>query len=339
MNARMRSASTASEFLPLPILRGLAITLCGIGALCGLSPGRTAAQEADDPPWRWSEERVFEAVNRVRAGRDLNPDSWPDGGRVAVLLSFDVDNETVWLRNGDTNVGGLSQGEYGSRVALGRVIDLLDEFDIPASFFGPALSFSLAPHQIGMIQASGRHEIGVHGWIHERNATLPRDEEERLLRMAVERLTELMGERPVGYRAPSWNFSDSTLDLLLEMDFLYDSSLMADDRPYEINQNGEPTGLVELPVDWILDDAPLFNPLGDRYSNPREVLEVYKDEFDVAYEEGTMFLLTMHPHYIGHRSRIVILRALIEHMRSKPGVWFGTHRAAVEWVRAQASMP
>ena len=176
-----------------------------------------------------------------------------------------------------------------------------------------------------MIQASGRHEIGVHGWIHERNATLPREEEERLLRMAVERLTELMGERPVGYRAPSWNFSDATLDLLLEMDFLYDSSLMADDRPYEINQNGEPTGLVELPVDWILDDAPLFNPLGDRYSNPRQVLEVYKDEFDVAYEEGTMFLLTMHPHYIGHRSRIVILRELIEHIRSKPGVWFGTH--------------
>lgn len=334
VGARTRKASARAR-----ALRRAVAAVCGAAALGGTTPGQVAAQEADDPPWRWSEARVFEAVNRVRAGRDLNPDSWPDGGRVAVLLSFDVDNETVWLRNGDTNVGGLSQGEYGSRVALGRIIDLLDEFDIPASFFGPALSFSLAPHQVDMIQASGRHEIGVHGWIHERNATLPREEEARLLRMAVERLTELMGERPVGYRAPSWNFSDSTLDLLLEMDFLYDSSLMADDRPYEINANGQPTGLVELPVDWILDDAPLFNPLGDRYANPREVLEVYKDEFDVAYEEGTMFLLTMHPHYIGHRSRIVILRELIEHMRSKPNVWFGTHRAAVEWVRTQAAMP
>ena len=332
--ARTRKASARAR-----ALRRAVAAVCGAAALCGTAPGHIAAQEADDPPWRWSEARVFEAVNRVRAGRDLNPDSWPDGGRVAVLLSFDVDNETVWLRNGDTNVGGLSQGEYGSRVALDRIIDLLDEFDIPASFFGPALSFSLAPHQVDLIQASGRHEIGVHGWIHERNATLPREEEARLLRMAVERLTELMGERPVGYRAPSWNFSDSTLDLLLEMDFLYDSSLMADDRPYEINANGRPTGLIELPVDWILDDAPLFNPLGDRYASPREVLEVYKDEFDVAYEEGTMFLLTMHPHYIGHRSRIVILRELIEHMRSKPGVWFGTHRAAAEWVRTQAAMP
>ena len=339
MNGWIRFASTRSLFSSSARRGAWLAAFCALAAPCATPAASVAAQEEDDPPWRWSEARVFEAVNRVRAGRDLNPDAWPDGGRVAVLLSFDVDNETVWLRNGDTNVGGLSQGEYGSRVALGRVIDLLDEFDIPASFFGPALSFSLAPHQIDMIQASGRHEIGVHGWIHERNATLPREEEERLLRMAVERLTELMGERPVGYRAPSWNFSDSTLDLLLEMDFLYDSSLMADDRPYEINQNGEPTGLVELPVDWILDDAPLFNPLGDRYSNPREVLEVYKDEFDVAYEEGTMFLLTMHPHYIGHRSRIVILRELIEHIRSKPGVWFGTHRAAVEWVRTQAGLP
>ncbi len=297
-----------------------------------------APAQDDDPPWEWSEDRVQGAVNKIRAGRNLNPASWPDSARVAVLLSFDADNETIWLRDGDTNVGGLSQGQYGARVGLGRVLRLLDEHDIPASFFGPALSFSLAPEMIAAIQASGRHEIGIHGWIHERNAELPRDVEARLLRMALERMTALIGKRPVGYRAPSWNFSDNTLDLLIQMGFLYDSSLMADDRPYEIIANGEPTGFVELPVDWILDDAPLMNPLGDRYSNPREVLQVYKDEFDVAYEEGTTFVLTMHPHYIGHRSRIVILRELIDYIKSKPGVWFGTHEAAVRWVRQQAGM-
>jgi peptidoglycan/xylan/chitin deacetylase (PgdA/CDA1 family) len=297
-----------------------------------------ALTQEEIPSWEWSEEQINAAVNKVRAGRDLNPDNWPGGARVAVLLSFDVDNETIWLRNNDTNVGGLSQGEYGSRVALGRVLDLLDEYDIAASFFGPAVSFSLAPQMIENIQASGRHEIGIHGWIHERNATLPRDDEERLLRQAVERMTELMGKRPVGYRAPSWNFSDNTLDLLMEMDFLYDSSLMADDRPYEIVANGEPTGFVELPVDWILDDAPLMNPLGDRYESPRAALEVFKDEFDVAYDEGTTFLLTMHPHVIGHRSRIVVLRELIEHIRTKPDVWFGTHEQAVRWVRQEAGM-
>ena len=91
-------------------------------------------------------------------------------------------------------------------------------------------------------------------------------------------------------------------------------------------------------VQWILDDAPLFNPLGQRYASPREVLQVYKDEFDVAYQEGTVFVLTMHPHYIGHRSRIVILRELIEYIRGHEGAWFGTHEAAVRWVREQAGM-
>ena len=292
----------------------------------------------DQPPWQWSEARVFAEVNKVRAGRDLNPDAWPGDARVAVLLSFDVDNETVWLRDGDTGVGGLSQGQYGARIGLPRILALLDEYRIPATFFGPAMSFTLNPDMVKKIQASGRHEIGIHGWIHERNNQLPRDEEERLLRQAVERMTELTGGRPVGYRAPSWNFSDATLDLLLELGFLYDSSLMADDRPYELNANGKPSGLVELPVDWILDDAPLCNPLGERYASPREVLQVYKDEFDVAYAEGTVFVLTMHPHYIGHRSRIVILRELIDYIRGHADVWFGTHESAVRWVREQAGM-
>ena len=142
----------------------------------------------------------------------------------------------------------------------------------------------------------------------------------------------------MGYRAPSWNFSPNTLDIVRDMGFLYESSLMADDRPYEILAHGEPTGMVELPVDWILDDAPLFNPLGDRYANPRDVMQVWIDEFDVAREEGTMFLLTMHPHYIGHRSRIVALQGLIDHIQAAGGAWFGTHADAARWVREQAGM-
>jgi peptidoglycan/xylan/chitin deacetylase (PgdA/CDA1 family) len=300
-------------------------------------PSLAVAQDGP-PPWQWPEERVFAEVNKVRAGRDLNPDSWPDGGRVAVLLSFDVDNETVWLRNGDTGIGGLSEGQYGARRALPRILGLLDEREIPASFFGPAMSFTLAPEMIEQIQAAGRHEIGIHGWIHERNNQLPGDEEKRLLVQAIERMTELMGKRPVGYRAPSWNFSDATLELLLELGFLYDSSLMADDRPYEIVANGKPSGMVELPVQWILDDAPLFGPLGQRYANPRDVLKVWKDEFDVAYAEGTTFVLTMHPHYIGHRSRIVVLEELIDYIASHDDVWFGTHEDAVRWVRSEHGM-
>lgn len=218
-------------------------------------------------------------------------------------------------------------------MALRRVLDALDEHDIPASFFIPAVSLMLHPQMADAIAASGRHEFAIHGWIHERNNQIPGPEERRLVMKALDFMEEATGSRPVGYRAPSWNFSDSTLDILRELGFLYDSSLMADDRPYELMADGEATGLVELPVDWILDDAPLFNPLGDRYSPPRDVLQVFKDEFDVAYEEGTMFLLTMHPHITGHRSRILVLKELIDHIRRKGDVWFATHRQAVEYVK------
>ncbi len=315
---------------------GLAV-LFSVG--CQAPPQASRDVPNETPPWEWTESEVRNAVNQVRAGRDLTPDSWPGGARVAVLLSFDVDNETVQgLRDGQVSVGPLSQGEYGSRRALPRIVDVLDREQVPATFFFPAWSLKLAPEQAGLIQASGQHEIAVHGWIHERNTALDGATEERLLRQAVDALTEITGTAPVGYRAPSWNFSANTLDIVMRLGFLYESSLMADDRPYELVQNGEATDMVELPVQWILDDAPLFNPLGDRYSPPREAMQVWIDEFDKAWEEGTMFLLTMHPHISGHRSRIVALEGLIAHMKTKDGVWFGTHEAAARHVRAQAGM-
>lgn len=165
-----------------------------------------------DEPWNWSEEYVLSQVNQVRAGRDLTPDSWPDGARVAVLLSFDVDNETIQgLRIGEINIGRLSQGQYGARVALPRVVNLMDEENIPATFFFPAWSLKLAPEQAQLINNSGRHEIGVHGWIHELNTSLDGPTEERLLRQATDEIEAITGRRPVGYRAPSWNHSPNTL--------------------------------------------------------------------------------------------------------------------------------
>ena len=298
----------------------------------------TLAQNTSEP-WNWSEEYVVSQVNQVRAGRDLNPDSWPGGARVAVLLSYDVDNETIQgLRTGNINIGQLSQGQYGSRVALPRIVKLMDEQEIPATFFFPAWSLKLAPEQAEIIQQSGRHEIGVHGWIHELNTSLDGATESRLLAQAVDQIEAITGTRPVGYRAPSWNHSPNTLQIVRDMGFLYESSLMHDDRPYELLQDGEPTGVVELPVEWILDDAPLLNPLGTRYMNPRDVMQVWIDEFDKAWEEGTIFLLTMHPHVIGHRSRLVALEGLIEHIKSKDQVWFATHEQAAHYVRERAGM-
>ena len=315
-------------------------------ALLALAPSLLVAQAQPvpqttaKPGWQWTMDSVMTVVNSVRAGRSLQPPAWPNGARVAVLLSFDVDNETVALRFGDPNAGSLSMGQYGSRQGLRRVLQVLDKNRIPATFFIPSVSLQLAPQMADMIKKSGRNEFGVHGWIHEMNTTLPDSAERALLTKAVADLTRLTGTKPTGYRAPSWNFSLNTLSILRDLGFRYESSLMADESPYELLQNGQPTGMVEMPVEWILDDAPLFDPRGERYSAPRDVAQVWIDEFDKAYEEGTMFLLTMHPHISGHRSRIVALEALIAHIQQKaPGkVWFATHGEVAEYVRKQAKL-
>ncbi len=315
----------------------------GVAAAClvvtCLPMGARHAAQTSQPGVYLDIDQIKAIANRVRAGRSLQPDTWPNGARVAALLSFDVDNDTISIaRSENPSIGGLSQGEYGARVGLRRVVDLLDRHAIPASFFIPAVSLVLRPDMVDVIQESGRHEFGVHGWIHELNTALDAETERELVSRATNYLEDATGRRPVGYRAPSWNFSPNTLSIIRGLGFLYDSSLMADDRPYELMQDGEPTGMVELPVEWILDDAPLMNPRGDSYTSPRELLQVYIDEFDKAYEEGTMFLLTTHPHIIGHRSRIVILEELIAHIQAYDDVWFATHEQVARYVRAQAGM-
>jgi peptidoglycan/xylan/chitin deacetylase (PgdA/CDA1 family) len=330
----MRLESRAFRRAALPVfLPALLLlqTACQRSA-SGAAPA-TQAQDSAPRAWEWPMERITEVVNAARAGRSLRPASWPDNARVAVLFSFDVDNETVNLRFGQPNIGELSQGQYGARQGLRRVVETMDRYQIPATFFIPAVSLKLAPEMADLIKKSGRHEFAVHGWIHEMNTSLDGTTERELVRKAMTELEQITGYKPVGYRAPSWNFSPNTLAMLRELGFLYDTSLMADDDPYEINSAGQPTGIVELPVEWILDEAPLVNPRGNAYESPREIAQTWIDEFDVAWAERGMFILTTHPHLIGHRSRIVALQLLIDHIRSKPGVWFATHRAAAEYVK------
>jgi len=271
-----------------------------------------------------TEGQVRQAVNLVRAGQKLTPKAWPNGARVAVCLSFDVDNELLWRRT--PLPVPLSQGEYGATTGLPRVLDLLDRESIPASFYIPAMSAALHPQMIQDILQRKRHEIGVHGWMHENLPTVgDAAKEEQLLMQSVEYLTKATGKRPVGFRAPSWAFSQSTLDQIRRAGFLYDSSFMAMDEPYELVANGQKTEMIELPINWIADDYPYYEPqAAGSLPDPQLVLEVYKGEFDLAYEEHTMFILTMHPHITGHRSRIAGLEKLVVYMKSKPGVWFAT---------------
>lgn len=287
-------------------------------------------------PWQWDEPTWRSHVERVRAGDRLMPEAWPGGARVAVALSFDSDHETIPLRDGETRPGKLSQGEYGSRVAAPRILRLLAEYGVPASFFMPAVSALLHPDEVTSYVEAG-HEVAVHGWIHERNMLLERADELDLTGRALDTLEKLTGTRPVGIRTPSWDFSDNTLDVIRELGFAYDSSLMADDEPYELLADGEPTGVVEIPVEWIRDDAPYFTMdryTGSRpYTPPRSALSIWTDEFDAAREEGGLFQLTMHPHVIGHRSRLAVLRALLDHMAAHRDVWFATHAQLAELVR------
>ena len=322
-----------------PALVTAIATSAALAAGLGVPLMPVAAQQPVRQGWEWSTDTVMKVVHSVRAGRSLQPKAWPNGARVAVALSFDVDNETVNLRFGQPSVGELSQGQYGARVGLPRVVTLLDRHAIPATFFIPAVSLMIDRSQAALIKRAGRHEFAVHGWIHEMNTAVPADVERRLVQQALDTLTAITGTRPVGYRAPSWNFSPATMSIVRDLGFTYESSLMADENPYELMQDGKATGIVELPVEWIMDDAPLFSPRGSNYASPREVAQVWIDEFDRAYEERSLFLLTMHPHVIGHRSRIKALELLVAHMKSKPGVWYATHQAVAEYVKRQAGMP
>ena len=288
-------------------------------------------------PWAWPEQEWRRRVNQVRAGRSLRPSSWPGGARCAVALSFDSDHETNELRDGGKSIGRMSWGQYGNRVGVPRILKLLQRSAVPATFFVPAVTALLYPDEQRRVIAEG-HEIGLHGWIHELNSVLPEKDERELHLRASDTLTEITGVRPVGMRTPSWDFSPATLAIQREMGLLYDSSLMADDDPYELDQDGEPTGIVELPVEWIRDDAVYFNMNRFQalrpYTAPTTVLDIFRREFDQAWAEGGLFVLTMHPHVIGYRSRIFILEELIRHMQAQTGVWFATHRDVAQHVKA-----
>ena len=292
-----------------------------------------------EQPWQWSEAKWRSIVGRARAGRSLRPKAWPDGARCAVAISFDADHETIPLRDSDESPMRISQGQYGNLKGVPRLRALMQREAIPVTFFYPAVSALLHQEEVRGVAADG-HEIGIHSWIHERNTTLPYEAERDLSIRAAEVLSKLAGRDPVGMRTASWDFSVNTLRIIREMKLLYDSSLMADDEPYELTADGEPTGIVELPPEWIRDDAVYFNM--DRFSGlrpytpPSAVEEIFRAEFDGALAEGGLFLLTMHPHIIGHRSRVALLARLIQHMKAAGNCWFATHQQVAEWCLKQA---
>ncbi len=251
-----------------------------------------------------------------------------------VCLTFDFDALSVWLGGYPVVTRSmLSRGEYGARVAVPRILRLLEIYEIPATFFVPGHTADSFPHAVESILVAG-HELAHHGYGHQDPSTQTPEEERRSLERGLEALDRFLEGPPLGYRSPSWEYSDVTLSLLVEHGFLYDSSLFADDfHPYRPRQGdraeadeplqmGQEVDIWEFPVDFCLGDWAHFtfnyDPLRVGLSAPSKVFEVWMDEFDymVEHERNGVFTITMHPQVIGRGHRMALLERVVQHVLS-----------------------
>jgi peptidoglycan-N-acetylglucosamine deacetylase len=246
-----------------------------------------------------------------------------------IMLTFDLDAESGALAQDPNNAnrpGVLSIGQYGPKVGVHRILKLLTEENILATFFVPGWVIDKYPAALEAI-VEADHEVAHHGYTHQPPATFAnRDEEEAALVKGIDAVVRATGKRPLGYRSPSWDFSPHTLSLLERHSFIYSSNLMDDDAPYLHTIDERATKLVELPIQWMNDDAPFFM---FRPPNPRPIqpashpFEIWTEELQALYHEPhKIFVLTMHPQIIGRPSRVVMLKRFIAFARSLGKVEF-----------------
>jgi peptidoglycan/xylan/chitin deacetylase (PgdA/CDA1 family) len=270
---------------------------------------------------------------------------WPGGAEVAVSLTFDVDGETGVLGQGrayERRLTALSEGAFGVRRGVPRILELLARFGVRATFFVPGHTADLHPGLTADLLAGG-HEVGHHGHMHLRTDRISADEQRAEIERGLEALEKAGAPRPSGYRSPAWEMTDETFALLAEHGFAYDSSCMGDDRPYLQRFAGG--SILELPVHWSLDDWPRFGwsiDSGGNTTHPRELFDTWLAEYRAAREEGRHVTFTMHPEVIGRAHRFEQLRTLVERMAADGGVWFARLDEVAEHVQprlASADLP
>ena len=269
-----------------------------------------------------------------------NPPPWPNGARCAVAFSFDIDADSVVHATHRAGALDLPQAlahmRYDPFVGTPRLADLFARAGVPLTAFVPGWVIETYPSAIEALLKAGA-EIGHHGHFHESPSKQTPEQERATLARGSEVIERFCGTRPKGYRAPYYGLSRVTFDLLIEAGFIYDSSLFADDIPIRLD-NGSGS-LVELPVPASVDDynqyvsARAFDYLM-KISPPSQALAVFREEFDALWQFGGLFVTVWHPAVSGRPAQALAIRALIEHMQDKGGVWFATLEQVVAHVRA-----
>lgn len=255
------------------------------------------------------------------------PVPWPNGARCAASFSFDVDAESAML-GVDTShadrMSAISHQAYGPLSGVPRLLKILAKRGIRSTFFVPGYTAVRYPDVIRSIVEHG-HEVAHHGYLHEAMRGLTEAQEAAILDRGLEALESVTGTRPTGYRAPMWELNWHSPKLLRDRGFLYDSSLMDTDHPYELTVDGD-SSLVEIPIQWALDDweqycyIPEFSGSG-LIESPTKAIEMWRLEFDAIRAEGGCFVLTNHPFLSGRPSRAHALDGLIEYVCSHDDVW------------------
>jgi peptidoglycan/xylan/chitin deacetylase (PgdA/CDA1 family) len=273
---------------------------------------------------------------------------------IQVAFGVDVDAVAGMLGSygGEDSPCDISRGLFSGEVGGPRLIRLFEKYGLPATWFVPGHSIETFPELTQIIVDAG-HEIGVHGYSHENPIAMTREQETAILDRSIELIEKVSGRRPTGYVAPWWEFSPVTNEILLERGIKYDHSLMHRDfEPYYVRVGdswkkidytkdaetwmeplvrGEETDLVEIPANWYLDDLPpmMFikaSPNSHGFVNPRDIEQMWRDQFDWVYREmdEAVFTMTIHPDVSGRPQVLLMLERLIEHINSHEGVRWQT---------------
>ncbi|MEL6410530.1 MAG: polysaccharide deacetylase [Pseudomonadota bacterium] len=276
-----------------------------------------------------------------------NPIPWPNGARCACAITFDMDADSLIhiARPGDANdrLYPISMGRYGPTVAIPRILDTYKRLGLKQSFFIPGWCMDTYPQAVESILEAG-HEIGHHGWIHEDPIATKGDVQKEAFEKALETHKRMTGQAPRGYRAPVYNITQQVVDLLVEHQFHYDSSLMADDIPYVL-QTGKGS-LYEMPVHWGTDDWPPFAHYDEigymmPVRAPSAGLAAFWEEFEAQYEAGGFFMLILHPFLTGRLARWRLVESWLETTLAERDVWFAPleeiamHLETVEGMRVE----